>query len=231
MTLFEIDFLQKLGTLLREAFKFRKYKAMHPALAVFTGIFMIPLVLLTFILTLILAPLEFFFSILTSPVKYLHAVVHDEGKTVMHATQFIIYFISWPLVFMMYATMSFLLILIIPIYALLSIVTYIWTLGGFKFHLHMTKYDDISIEVKGRYLWLPIAFIIVSSFIAVIIPSVHGAIHFVDLYANYIEDTFVESFVSSIYPMYLGIQTLFATVYSIIGFSRMPKVKEKNVKF
>lgn len=225
MTLFEIDFLQKLGTLLREAFKFRKYKVMHPALAVFTGIFMIPLVLLTFILTAIIAPLEFFFSILTSPVKYLHAVVHDEGKSVMHATQFIIYFISWPLVFMMYAMMSFLLIIIIPIYALLSIVTYIWTLGGFKFHLYMTKYDDLSVEVNGRYLWLPIIFIIVSSFIAIIIPSVHGAIHFVDLYANYIEDTFVESFVGSIYPTYLGILTLFASGYSFIGFSKNPKIK------
>lgn len=231
MTLFEIDFLQKLGVLLREAFKFRKYKAMHPALAVFTGIFMIPLVLVSFVITAVLAVLEFFFSILVSPVKYLHAVVHDEGKTVMHATQFIIYFISWPLVFMLYALMSFLLLLIIPTYAILSIVTYIWTLGGFKFHLHMTKYDDISIEVNGRYSWLPITFIIVSSIIAVLIPLIHGVIHFADLYSKFMESTFVESFVGSVYPMYLGIHILFATVYSLIGFSRMPKIKENDVNF
>ena len=35
MNLFKIDFLAKMSTLLKEAFKFKKYKAMHPALAVF----------------------------------------------------------------------------------------------------------------------------------------------------------------------------------------------------
>lgn len=230
MTLFEIDFLQKLGVLLKEAFKFKKYKTMHPALAVFTGIFMIPLVLISFVLVAVVAVLEFFFSVLTSPVKYLHAVVHDEGKVVMHATQFIIYFISWPLVFMLYALMSFLIVLIVPIYALLSITVYIWTLGGFKFHLYMNKYEDISIETSGRCCWLSIVFIIVSSFISIIVPSIHGVIHFVDLYANYIENTFIESFVGSVYPMYLGIQILFASVYSLIGFSRYHR-SDDSVKF
>jgi hypothetical protein len=94
----------------------------------------------------------------------------------------------------------------------------------------MTKYDDISIEVNGRYLWLPIVFITVGCLITVIVPSIHGLIYFAELYANYLEKMFVPNFVLLIYPIYAGVHILFASIYSLVGFAPNPKIKEENIE-
>lgn len=226
MNFFEIDFIAKMKKLLTEAFKFKKYKAMHPALAVFTGIFMIPVVLMSFAVTAFLAALSFIYAVFSSPVKFLHALVSGEGKTVMHATQAIIYLISWPTILLFYAFLSFLLLFILPAYALLSFLLYIWSLGGFKFHLFANA-DDIEKDVKGAYgIVLPLVFILVSAVLLVIIPLVHGIIYFMDLYSNYLERFFFDEFFGGIYPSYIGIQTLFATLFSLLGFASRPKKEE-----
>lgn len=225
MNLFEINFLGKMSALLKEAFKFKKYKAMNPALAVFTGLLMLPIVVASFAVTAMLAAVCFAFNVLSSPVKFLHGIVTAEGKDVKHATQFIIYFISWPLVFFTYAIMSFLLLLIIPTYALLSFLTYVWSLGGFKFHLFVTNADDISIEVDGRYSVLPWVYIFVGLAILVIAPVIHGTVHFVDLWNNFLEATFFGTFFGGIYGNYMSAHVVFSILYSLIGFARFPKAK------
>ena len=223
MNFFEIDFLAKMKALLLEAFKFKKYKAMHPCLAVFTGIFMLPIVLMSFVATASLAALSFFYAVLSSPVKFLHAVVNGEGKGVMHATQAVIYLISWPTVFFCYALLTVLLLFILPTYALLSFLLYVWSLGGFKFHLFPNT-DDIEKDVNGTYgIVLPLVFILVSAVILVIIPLVHGVNCFIELYENYLERFFFDIFFFEIYPSYVGIQTVFATLFSLIGLARRPK--------
>ena len=224
MSLYETDFLTKMGILLKEAFKFKKYKAMSPVLAVFTGILMIPLVLASFAVTAALAILCFSFNVLSSPLKYLHALVHEEGQSVKHLTQAIIYFVSWPLVFFLYVAMSLLLLLIIPTYALLSILIYTWSLGGFKFHIFMNKVEDISIDVNGRYLVLPIIFIAIGYIIVFLIPLIHGIILFADMYSKYLEEWFLQRF-SSIYLNYVSVHVCFSFLYSILGFARAPKKK------
>ena len=225
MSLYEINFLKKMEILLKEAFKFKKYKAMAPALAVFTGILMIPLVLASFAVTAMLAGLCFMVTVLSSPAKYLHDLVHGEGQSVKHATQTVVYLISWPLVFFLYVLMSFLLLLILPTYALLSILLYVWSLGGFKFHLFMNQVDDISIEVRGRYLALPIVFIIIGYLLVFVVPAVHGSILFADLYSKYMEKLFFVRFIG-IYAIYLSIHNSFAFLYSLLGFARRPKEKK-----
>ena len=209
--------------LLKEAFTFRKYKAMHNVLAVFTGILMIPIVIASFLATAVFAALAFTFSILASPVKYLHEIVRGEREGVKHATQFIIYLISWPTVFFLYVLMSGLLLLMLPTYALLTFLLYVWSLGGFKFHLFPNQYDDLSIEVEGRYRYLPLIFIIIGGMTTVVVPMVHGVIHFVDLYEMYMERFFGISFFGGIYPDYISIFSAFAVLYSLIGFARNPK--------
>ncbi|MBE6536265.1 MAG: hypothetical protein E7677_06590 [Ruminococcaceae bacterium] len=225
MNLFEIDFLQKMTTLLKEAFKFKKYKAMSTSLAVFTGILMIPVVIASFMATAIFGGLAFLFAVVSSPVKYLHEIVRGEGKEVKHATQAIIYLISWPAVFALYGFMSFLLVLLLPAYAMLSFLLFVWSLGGFKFHLLLNKVDDISIEVNGKYQYLPVVYVIIGGLILVLIPFIHGVIHYADLYKDYLERYFFYSFFIGIYPTYLSLHMSFSVLYSLIGFARHPKAK------
>ena len=111
----------------------------------------------------------------------------------------------------------------LPTYALLSFLLYVWSLGGFKFHLFPNQYDDISIEVEGKYHYLPIVFVIIGGMVTVVIPMVHGIIHFVDLYEEYMESCFGMSFFGGIYPDYITVFSVFAILYSLIGFARNPK--------
>ena len=47
--------------------------------------------------------LEFLYNAANIDVlKFIHNIVHKEGQEVQHATQFIIYFISWGLIFLLY---------------------------------------------------------------------------------------------------------------------------------
>ncbi len=223
MNYFEIDFLAKLKTLLTEAFKFKKYKAMNPALAVFTGIFMLPIVVCSFFVTAFLAALGFAYNVFASPIKGLHKLVNGEGKGVMHATQAIIYLLSWPLILFFYALISLMLLFILPSYALLSFLLYVWSLGGFKFHLFI-KDESIEKEVTGSYKpILPFAFVIISAIILVVIPFIHGIICFIDLFYNYMEYAFPDIFFGEIYPIYVGVQIVFAVLISLLGLARHPK--------
>jgi len=228
MKLFEINFLEKMKILLTEAFKFKKYKAMSPVLAVFTGILMLPFVVASFAATAFFASLAFTFAVVSAPVKYLHEIVRVEGKEVKHATQCTVYLISWPVVFFLYLIMSFILLLLLPTYALLSFLLYVWSLGGFKFHLLLNQVDDISIEVTGKYRYLPVVFVIIGSLLVLLIPLVHGVIHYIDLYKDYMERLFFATFFGGIYPIYIGIHSGFAMLYSLIGFARHPKATEKD---
>ena len=223
MNLFEINFLDKMSALLKEAFKFKKYKAMHPAFAVFVGLFMLPVVVASFAVTAILAVLSFIYEIVAAPVRYIHGIVNNEGKQLMHATQFIVYLISWPLMFVAYAVIALMLIVIFPIYALLSFCLYVWSLGGFKFHLFPSFAGDISIEVNGKYRVLPAIFIAGSSIVLLIVPFVDGVLYYVELYKYYLEGEFVSTFFGGVYLGYIAIHTAIAVLYSLIAFAPNPK--------
>lgn len=225
MSLFEMDFLKKMEALLKEAFKFKKYKAMSPVLAVFTGILMLPLVIASFAATAVFALLGFAFVVLSAPVRYLHDILHNEGQRIKHASQAVVYLLSWSIVFFFYILMSILMLLILPIYAILSILLYVWSLGGFKFHLFPNESDDISIEVKGTYRILPSVFILVGGVLLLLIPAIQGTIHFADLYANYQESQFLSDLGRYYLDYYLPAHTVFALLYSLIGFAQHPKSK------
>ena len=228
--LFEINFFDKMVTLLKEAFKFKKYKAMPAALAVFAGLLMLPLVVLSFLVTAVLSVVIFLFNVLMAPVKYLHSVVKNEGKEVMHATQFIIYFISWPFTFSMYALLYFLLFLIYPLYALLSIMTYTWSLCGFRFHLFPTE-ENIGIEVQGRYKVIPWVFVFVGwvSTIVLTIPAVGGIIKYVELFIDFKEAEF-PAYGLPLIGVAIAVVLLFAPLFSLIGFYRHPRAPKAPVE-
>ena len=81
------------------------------------------------------------------------------------------------------------------------------------------KYSTIISKKQS----LPFVFVIISAFILVVIPFVHGIICFIDLYYNYMEYTFPDIFFGGIYPIYVGVQIVFAVLFSLLGLARHPK--------
>jgi hypothetical protein len=94
---------------------------------------------------------------LLTPIKHFHAVVRSEGQAVKAGAQFWIYFVTWFVLFAYYLALSFVTMVIYLLYALLAIFAYIFSLGGFKFHIAPNyDSDDISLDVKGRFFVIPI---------------------------------------------------------------------------
>ncbi len=204
--------------LLNEAFAFKKYKAMHPFFAVVTGLAMIPFVLFSFIAVAWLAVASFVFKAVRTPIEFLHSLVKKEGSEVHFVTQVVIYLISWlPLLFF-YALASFIILHITAAYALTSVLLYIWSLGGFKFHLFVSESEDISLEVEGGYCKLPIFFSVISLMLLLVAPAIHGVLLYAELYSNYLEDTFTLDY----YGSYLALSVFFSLLYSLIGFAPRP---------
>ena len=225
--LFEINYLQKMGILLREAFQFKKYKAMPVGFAILSGILMIPLVLSSFFIIAFFSVVAFLFSVVLLPVKAFHSVVRNEGEHAMHATQFIIYFISWPVISLLYIVLSLLVPILFVLYAALSLTTYIWSFCGFRFHLFPME-ENISINVNGNYTILPVIYACIGWILFVFVPMFHGIVVFSELYAHYREKEFVYYFLICIFPQYICCQNLFSTLFASIGFSRLPKKKEQK---
>ena len=134
-----VDFFEQVKRLAVASFSFKKYKAMNRVEAVLICIILSPFMLVQLFLLLFLFSLSFFFSLLESPIKYLHSILREEGERVKHATQVVVYLVGWPIVFLSYAMVSFITIMIYVLYALASIFGYIWTLCAYKFHLYISE--------------------------------------------------------------------------------------------
>lgn len=233
MALFQIDYLKKTGALMKEAFTFKKYKAMHPALATFVGIFMSPFLIIGLLLTAILAVFAFVCNLLLTPLKHIHSLFQNEAKGVKHATQFIIYAISWPVFFLLYFAISLLFMLVYLLYAFISIFMYIFTLGGFKYHISPNAdSDDIAINVKGRYLALPIVTICISAvlFVAFVIFGIMAVVAFLGFLAEEDEEIYMALFNNTIVYGVIagacaGVSLLINMLMSLIGYAPRYVVK------
>ena len=86
----------------------------------------------------------FFYKALTAPIEFLHKTVREEGQQVKHATQVIVYWIGFPLVFFLYAFVAFLTIGFYFQWFFLMLLIYITTLGGVKWQPFVSeaKYDE-----------------------------------------------------------------------------------------
>lgn len=164
------DYIQETSKLFKEAFAFKKYKSMNGVFAVFCGIFVLPFVLISLFLATTLYVLGFVFNAITIPVKELYELLHKEGTEIKHATQFIIYWITWPIIVVFHLINAVISISLAINYAFCAIFTYIWSLGGFKFHIYCGQ-EDISKQAKGKYsIALPLVFIGINLlFVALII--------------------------------------------------------------
>lgn len=169
---FSINFMERATVVLKEAALLKKYKAMPLALAILVGIFMLPLVLASVFFAVPIYVLGYLFSVVSLPVQSLHKLLREEGQGVQHGTQAVVYLLSWGFVFGMYATLTFFLVALTVLYSVFSIVTYLWTLGGFKFHL-FAKEEDISVEVNGKYkVIIPAIFLAVMGVLLIVVPLI-----------------------------------------------------------
>ncbi len=236
----EADYMKGTNNLLQEVFKLKKYKAMSPFFAVLTAIFMSPWILVAFLLAVASYILGFFFKTMTAPIDYLHSLVNKEGKDVKHATQFIIYAISWPLIFFLYATVSVTLFTLTVVYALLSCVCYIASLGGFRFHIFLSEATDLEIQVNGKYkIWMPLVFILTSVVILLLIPFGQTIwYYFVELSERRREIFFDNDFseiwesMTNTFKVYhvakCNIFVWFSALYSLLVMGRFPKAIDKK---
>ncbi len=218
--MFKVDFLAKISALMKEAFKMKKYKCMPLPLAIIVGICMAPFILISLATAAAAGIFAFMFKVVISPLTYLHSLVHDEGQKVKHGTQVVIYLISWYALFVLYALASLALVILTLYYALLSIFTYVWTLGGFKYHVFIEDSDEISIKTEGHYnTILPAIFSAVCVFFGFFLPMLF-------ILLDEVADTTLTEANNIMVLIYL----VFAFVYSLIAFGHRPGVTVEKVE-
>ena len=221
---FSINYMEKTTRLLKEAFQFKKYKAMPLILAILVGIFMFPVALISAILAVAVYLPGYMFAIVSQPVESLHKLLNNEGKEVKHGTQALIYLLSWGFIFVAYASLASLSVVLTVLYSLFSIVTYLWTLGGFKFHLFASE-EDISIELDRKYnLFVPIVFIAVMAILLLVIPLFSSLAFLIDVKPEITLEFLKGLFTTKLHETD-GIRFLFSVLYSAIIFAPFPKKK------
>lgn len=230
MNFFEIDYTKKATALFTEAFKLKKYKTMSPVLAILTGIFMIPVALVNAIFASLLYVSGFSFNLMASPIKFIHDVLQSEGKEVKHGTQVIVYLIAWPTVFFAYAILSLTVFALNFLYAMVAILAYIWTLGGFKFHVSATQTDNIGIKTKGKLFILPLVYVLVSAALLLVLPAIGALKDCIDMGIKDVK-LFFDMFgalwkVKAIANVAWSV--LFSIVYSPIAFGSRPGVTPED---
>jgi len=223
---FSINFMNRVSAVLKEACLLKKYKAMPLVLAIFVGIFMLPLVFASLVCAGVLYLLGYLFSVVSLPVQSLHKLLKEEGQSVQHGAQVAIYLVSWGFVFGAYAALTFFLVTLTVLYSLFSIITYLCTLGGFKFHL-FAKDEDISVEVTGKYNTLiPVIFIVIMGVLLLILPLINTISLISKFGGNIPFDTFIDIYVAKIQSTG-SLRSLVAAVYSAILFAPGPKNTEE----
>lgn len=182
MNFLNVDFAKGTTALFKEAFKFKKYKAMPIFFAIVVGICQIGFALASFVVAGLIYVVNFVKKLLMLPVEYMHSIVRGEKDEVKAGAQTVIYLISWPVIFLAYLSLTFLVVALNVLYILLSLVTFVWTLGGFRFHLLLSEADDIEKTVEGKYnKTVLILFIVGILAIAILLPVALIVLHYIGL--------------------------------------------------
>lgn len=230
MNFFENDYTQNATQLIKETLKLKKYKAMSPVLAVFTAIFMLPIIAVDAILACTLYVWGFLYNLMSVPVKFIHGVLKAERGEVMHAAQAILYLVSWPIIFTAYTILSLTVFALNCIYAMTAIFAYIWTLGGFKFHVSVEKLGSASIKTNGKMLILPLIYIIVCVVILFVWPFIATVVDVIK-YEIYEYEGFIKYFFEMLKASCIAkvpLTALFSIVYSAIAFGPRPGVTSEE---
>ena len=223
MNYFKIDYTQKATNLLKEAFTLKKYKAMPLLLAILTGICMIPVLFADLIVAGFVYLFGFFFNLALAPIKFLHAILSNEGKDLKHATQFVIYFLSWSIVFAGYVYLAVSVFFLSFFYAILSMLTYICSLGGFKFHTSPDiEPEHIKKEVNGKMFWVPLVYCIINIVLLLLAPAIISLADCIEIEAMNKFFYFFKGYFFDLLPISVAV----SLIYSPAFFGNAPKDKK-----
>jgi hypothetical protein len=223
---FSVNFLERATVVLKEAALLKKYKAMPLALAILVGIFMLPLVLASVLLAIPLYVFGYLFSVVSLPVQSLHKLLREEGQNIKHGAQIVVYLLSWSFIFGAYAMLTFFLVSLTVLYSVFSIFTYLWTLGGFKFHL-FAKDEDISVNVEGTYKpIIPAIFLAIMGVLLVVVPLIETFSFISEIKIDVNFDMFLEIFKMEMHKTD-ALRFLVSALYSAILFAPGPKKIEE----
>ena len=242
MLFLNVDFSKGMTTLFKESFKFKKYKALHPFFAVVVGLCQLPYVLISFLTAAVIYVFDFIVGVLAYPFEQVHGLIRREKNEVRGAAEAIIYFLSWPFLFLFYIILTFMTFVLNVLYVVAALTTFIWSLGGFKFHLFLSRAGDIKKDVKGKYSHaVSIVFTVIIGVLFILLPIILGLITFAT--QN------VPEFVPNVYglnepnPAYknfgvclgeafgvgIAVCSVFSLLYTLIAYAPFPRVKETAV--
>lgn len=222
---FSTKYMQSVTAVINEAKKLKKYKAMHLAFAIVIGVLMLPFAISALALAVVIYVLGYLFSVISEPVQKLHELLKGEGRELKHASQFIIYFLSWGFIFSAYAFLSVIAVVLNVFYTVFAILTYICTLGGIKFHAFAGN-DDLSVEVDGKYnIVVLIVFVAVMGTLLVVVPFIKTIVFAADIPEGFLTfKIFMTIFGAQIMALN-GWRALFAALYSAFLFAPMTRKK------
>ena len=229
-------------TLFKESFKFKKYKALHPFFAVVVGLCQLPYVLISFLTAAVIYVFDFIVGVLAYPFEQVHGLIRREKNEVRGAAEAIIYFLSWPFLFLFYIILTFVTFVLNVLYVVAALTTFIWSLGGFKFHLFLSRAGDIKKDVKGKYSHaVSIVFTVIIGVLFVLLPIILALITF----ATQIAPEFITNYyglpepnpaykgfgacLGEAFIVAIGACTGFSLLYTLIAYAPFPRVKETVV--
>lgn len=222
---FSKNYIQGVTAVIKEAQKLKQYKAMHLAFAIVIGVLMLPFAIAALILAVSIYVFGYLFSVVSEPVEKLHELLRGEGRELKHATQFIIYFLSWSFIFSAYALLSVLAVTLNILYSVFAILSYICTLGGFKFHV-FARDEDISLEIEGKHnIVVLIVFVSIMGVLLILLPLINTIVMAAELPEGFLTfKIFFTIFWAKILSL-TGWRALIAAVYSAFVFAPLTRKK------
>ncbi len=222
---FTANYIQGVTAVIKEAQKIKQYKAMPLAFAIVIGVLMLPFAIAALFFAISIYIFGYLFSVISEPVQKLHELLKGEGRELKHASQFIIYFLSWSFIFSAYAFLSILSVILNILYSIFAILTYICTLGGIKFHV-FARNEDISVEIDGKHnLIVLIVFVAVMGVLLILLPLINTIVFAAKLPEGILTfKIFFTIFGAKIMALN-GWRALFAAVYSAFVFAPMTRKK------
>ncbi|HNX16112.1 MAG TPA: hypothetical protein PKO28_01865 [Bacilli bacterium] len=146
----------------------KNYRHMPVFLAILTFIVMLPFIIPAFFIFGMLSVVYFFFYLIGLPAEFLLSFIKQESKDVQHATQAVIYFIGFPVIFFYYVYMSLSIFIIYIGYILFEVAVYYASLTAVPFKPDLVKAadenlgDPVYTPVEGkRFVAQPLVLVLV----------------------------------------------------------------------
>lgn len=139
-----MDYIGVIRGLFKEAKKNEQFKDMSSFARITIKIALFPLSLLILIAKAYYYVTFFVYRGFFLPLEHLHTIVKKEGQEVKHATQFIIYWIAFPLIFLLYVFQALFAVSFYFQWFILMTLVYLKSLSGVRWQPFLTevRYDE-----------------------------------------------------------------------------------------